>query len=448
MADIEAFHGLRYDLGHVGALSSVIAPPYDVIDAEMQKELYEKHPANVVRLILNRSEPGDDDTAKYERAGRFLKNWQREGVLQAENQASIYVYHQVFTENGQEFVRGGFMCRTRLEPFGEGQIYPHEQTHSAAKADRLRLINACQANLSQIFGLFPDESNAARTLLDQAIQGETPLEAVDHLGVTHRVWPIHDVDIVTQLSSIMGPKPIFIADGHHRYETACNYRQQLIDEQGELPANHPANFVLMMCVSMSDPGMIVLPTHRLFRGAPELTSDEISQKLEGLFDTRIAGEGSDLAELLWTEIETDDDQGKIALFSGKDERWVVAQINDQGRQRMAEIATDQSDDWRGLGVSILHRLVMEECLQARDLPKPMYVHSVPEVVEALDSGDTTGRDATGQMGQGGKFPLAALVMPATLEHVRAISENGERMPAKSTYFYPKLLSGLVINPVA
>lgn len=447
MANIEAFHGLRYDLGHVGPLSDVIAPPYDVIDSDMQTELYEKHPSNVVRLILNRSEPGDSETTRYERAARFLKNWQREGVLQSENQASIYVYHQVFTENGVEFTRGGFMCRTRLERFGEGNIYPHEQTHSAAKADRLRLINACRANLSQIFGLYPDEANETRELLDKAIQGITPLEATDHLGVVHRVWPVQDVPTTTQLAALMGPKPIFIADGHHRYETACNFRQQMIDELGELPSDHPANFVLMMCVSMSDPGMIVLPTHRLFRGAPELTSDELVGKLSQYFDTRVAGEGTDLAQMLWEDIETADDQGRLALFSGKDERWVAAQIQDAGRARMKELAPDQSDDWRGLGVSILHRLVMEDCLGATDLPKPMYVHSINEVIEGLDAGDTTGRDATGQMGQGGKFPLAALVMPATLDHVRAISEHGERMPAKSTYFYPKLLSGLVINPV-
>ncbi len=447
MANIEAFHGLRYDLGHVGALSDVIAPPYDVIDSQMQTELYEKHPANVVRLILNRAEPGDDDNSRYERAARFLKNWQREGVMQAENQASVYVYHQVFSENGVEYTRGGFMCRTRLERFGEGKIYPHEQTHSAAKADRLRLISACKANLSQIFGLYPDEANETRSLLDEAIVGKTPLEATDHLGVVHRVWPVSDSPTITRLVGIMGPKPIFIADGHHRYETACNYRDKLVEEQGPLPDDHPANFVLMMCVSMSDPGMIVLPTHRLFRGAPELSSDEIVARLGDSFDSRVAGEGTDLAETLWAEIEEANLQGNIAIYSGQDERWVMAKINETGQARMRELAADQSDDWRGLGVSILERLIMQECLGATDLPKPMYVHSIDEVITNLDRGDTTGRDATGQMGSGGKFPLAALVMPATLEHVRAISEHGERMPAKSTYFYPKLLSGIVINPV-
>ena len=325
MPTIQAFHGLRYDLAHVGSLSNVVAPPYDVIDEEMQEALYKQHPANVVRLILNRAEPGDDENSRYERAAKFLRNWQREGALQSEGQAAIYVYKQTFTEDGQEYSRSGFMCRTLLERFGEGKIYPHEETHSAAKADRLKLTTACKANLSQIFGLFPDPENEAMRLLDDAIEGMTPLEATDHLGVVHRLWSVTDVETISKLRAIMDPKPTFIADGHHRYETACNYRDQL----GDLPPEHPANYVLMMCVGMSDPGMIVLPTHRMFRGVPELSSDELVAKLGDCFQTRIAGEGADLATPLWDEIVVEDDQGTIAFFCAKDERWVMAKVTDE-----------------------------------------------------------------------------------------------------------------------
>ncbi len=444
MPTIQAFHGIRFDLGHVGALSDVVAPPYDVITEEMQKELYEKHPANTVRLILNRSEPGDESgDERYGRAAQFLKNWQREGVLQRDSHPAVYCYQQTFEWAGQHFTRSGFMSRVRLEPFGTGKIYPHEETHSAAKADRLKLLNACKTNLSQIFGVFPDEQNEVRGLLDEAIDGSTPIEATDHLGVIHRLWPITDVTTIGRLSALVDPKPIFVADGHHRYETACNYRAQL----GELPDDHPANFVLMMCVGMSDPGMIVLPTHRLFRGLPAMSSEELVHKLGEHFTTRVAGEGRQLASTIWDEIEMEDEQGTLGLFTSQDERWVVAKISQAGRERMSVIAPDHSRDWQALGVSILHRLLVETLLGAHDLPKPMYVHSVEEVIAGLESGDTVGRDATGQQGAGGQFPLAALVMPATLEHVRSISENNERMPAKSTYFYPKLLSGLVFNPV-
>ena len=181
MADVSAFRGVRYDLGHVGSLSNVVAPPYDVIDAGLQQQLYEKHPANVVRLILNRDEPGDDEhNNRYTRAARLYRQWQRDGVLFTEADPAIYVYHQVFTEGGTTYTRRGFMGRVRLERFGEGSIYPHEETHGSAKADRLKLWTACRANLSQIFGLYPDDANEAQDILERAIAGVAPLEATDH----------------------------------------------------------------------------------------------------------------------------------------------------------------------------------------------------------------------------------------------------------------------------
>jgi uncharacterized protein (DUF1015 family) len=432
MPDIQAFRGLRYDLGHVGSLSDVIAPPYDVIGPELQDKLYKKHPANVIRLILNRDEPGDDETNnRYTRAARFLKNWRSEGVLFSEADPAVYVYHQRFDHGGKTFTRRGVMARVRLERFGEGKIYPHEETMSGPKQDRLLLTRACKTNLSQIFGLYPDPASEAQELLERAVAGQTPLECTDHLGVVHRMWPISDVKTITALSGLLGPKPIFIADGHHRYETACNYRDELA-ARGPLDPNHPANFVLMMCIGMNDPGMIVLPTHRLFRGLPAMDSAELAAKLGDAFTSRVAGEGSDLANTVWQEIESAADQGSIGFFTQKDERWVVAKITPAGRQRMAQVAADHSDDWRDLGVAVLHRLVIENLLGAKDLPKPTYVHLVQEVVDELDGGD---------------YPLAALVMPATLDHIESVSKSFERMPAKSTYFYPKLLSGLVLNPL-
>lgn len=459
MPAISAFRGIRYDLGHVGSLSNVIAPPYDVIDADLQRALYDKHPANVVRLILNKDEPGDDEHAnRYTRAARLLRNWQRENVLFTESDPAIYVYHQVFDEAGTTYTRRGFMCRVRLERFGEGSIYPHEETHGAAKADRLKLWGACKANLSQIFGLYPDETNEAQRVLEAAIVGVTPLEATDHLGVVHRIWPVTDVATITAVTAAMGERPVYIADGHHRYETACNLRDQMASEQGgSLPYDHPANHVLMMCVSMSDPGMLVLPTHRLFRGLAPISSSELAQRLGEFFTTENAGTGPDRARSLWQEIELEGDQGTLGIFTAADDQWTLARLTDAGRKKMAEISTDHSSDWQGLGVSILHRLMMETLLVGREqnganreqskLPAPKYVRDIDEVVAGLSLGDEKGRDATGQAGTGGRFELAALVMPATVEHIRAISGHGERMPAKSTYFYPKLLSGLVINPL-
>jgi uncharacterized protein (DUF1015 family) len=430
MPDIQPFRGLRYNLGQVGSLSDVIAPPYDVIDEAFQEALYKKHPCNVVRLILNRQEPGDDEqNNRYRRAKRFVKNWREEGVLFQEQHPAIYVYHQVFTCLGQEYTRRGFMAGCKAEPFGKGSVFPHEQTMSGPKIDRLMLTSVCKMNMSQVFGLYPDEENKAQAILEKAIEGETPVEATDHLGVVHRLWAVTDPSVLSEVVKEMAQRPVFIADGHHRYETACNYRRQLADA-GELTSDHPGNDVLMMFVAMEDPGLFVLPTHRLFPGLPDLTSTELIEKLGDCFQTHVLGEGPELAEEAWGELETCDQQNLLALYARADDKWVRAELTEAGRRKLAEVAEDHHPEWQELGVSILHRLVIETLLEQPNPPKPKYVHLVEEVVEGLKSGD---------------YPLAALVMPATVDHIKSLSLMGERMPPKSTYFYPKLISGLVFK---
>jgi uncharacterized protein (DUF1015 family) len=448
MPEIQAFRGVRYNLGRVGNLSDVVTPPYDVIDAKLQDYFYKRHPNNFIYIDLNKIEPGDDDERnnRYTRAAKFYKQWRDEGVLVQEADPAVYVYHQEYTVEGKTYVRRGFLCHQKLSRFGEGQVFPHEETLPAAKVDRLMLTVTTKAQMSPIFGLYPDAECEAQNLLDEAVAGKTPLVATDHLGVVHRMWPVTDVSVISKLSAIMGPKPMFIADGHHRYETACNYKQQVYDS-GFLSPTHPANYTLMMCVAMDDPGLIVMPTHRLFRakgpaadgkpvelppGQLELSSEELAAKLKPCFTCRPAGEGSDAAADVWEDVETSGRQGAIGLYAKKDNRWLIATVTKEGHARMAEVAKEHGDEWRGLGVSLLHRLIVEDILGCKQMPKPKYVHLIEEVVDGLKTDE---------------FPLAAVVMPATVEHIRTISLGGERMPAKSTYFYPKLLSGLVINPL-
>jgi uncharacterized protein (DUF1015 family) len=432
MPEIQAFRGIRYDLGHVGSLSDVVAPPYDVIGPDLQEQLYKRHPCNVVRLILNRQEPGDDEANnRYTRARKFFRNWQSEGVLFTEADPAIYVYHQEFAVAGQTHTRHGFMARIRLPRSGEAVVFPHEQTMRGPKIDRLMLTAVCQANFSQIFGLYPDPESQVQILLDEAVAEVMPVEATDDLGGVHRLWPVSNVEVISAVASRMASKPIFIADGHHRFETACEYRDQVYDS-GFLAPDHPANFVLMMCVATEDPGLVVLPTHRLFRGLPPITAIDLESKLGDCFTTRRIGSGPELAPAVWEDVETADDQGTLAFYTREDQQWLIATLTDAGRGKMAEIASDHDEAWRALGVSILHRLVVDTLLAPPELPKPRYVYLVEEVLDALRTGE---------------FPLAALVMPATVDDVRTISLGGERMPPKSTYFYPKLLSGLVINPL-
>jgi uncharacterized protein (DUF1015 family) len=439
MPSVAPLRGLRYDPKHVGALSQVIAPPYDVIDAGLQQRLYERHPANVIRLELNRPEPGDDARSNpYTRAARFLKEWREQGVLMQEPAAALYVYHQEFEVEGVKHVRRGVMARVRLERFGTGNIHPHEETMSGPKQDRLLLTRACRANLSQVFGLYPDPQGEVQELLDRSVAGQPPVEAIDHLGVRSWMWPMTNEAVAARVAGLLGPRPVFIADGHHRYETACTYRDEVAAAYAEshggepLPSDHPANFVLMMLVGMSDPGLLVLPTHRLFVQPAVTTAAELASRLGDCFATAPAGRGPAEAENVWLEIETADQQGTIGLYTAGDQAWTLASVTAAGRARMDQVAADHGPAWRSLGVSLLHRLVIGELLAAHEIPTPGYVHLVREVVEGLESG---------------RHPLAALVMPASVEDIKRVSQTGERMPAKSTYFYPKLASGLVFNPL-
>ena len=462
--EITPLAGYRYNLAKIGNLDDVIAPPYDVIDEKFQDELYRKHPNNVIRLILEKMYPTDSAVDnRYTRTAKTLAAWKENDILLQDKRPAIYVYHQIYTVldsegKSKEYTRKGFMCGCRAVPFGYGMVYPHEITMSGPKLDRLMLRTACKMNFSQIFGLYPDKDAVSDTahksdggvgggvqsiLEDALVQGKytESASATDHLGVVSKMWVVEDEEIIKQVVAAMAPKPIFIADGHHRYETACNYRQQL-DDMGLLNSEHPANYVLMVCVAMEDPGLIVLPTHRLFpvpadgkeigTGLPVLTSKELAARLDGCFKLEHVGDGVSDAPKVWQRIEQEQRQDAIGLYTPKDGCWSLTSLTEAGKAKMDDIAQDHHPEWRELGVSLLHRLIVETLLEVPEPPKPEYVHLVDEVMSELRTKD---------------YSLAALVMPATVEHIRTLSLLGDRMPAKSTYFYPKLIAGFVFNPL-
>ncbi len=433
MPEIQAFRGIRYNLGQVGSLSDVVAPPYDTIGSELQEELYKKHPCNIVRLELNRPEPGDDEANNsYIRAAKFFKSWLNQGVLVQEAVPSLYVYHQHFNLEGRDHIRRGFMARMRLQRFGEGMVFPHEQTLRAPKIDRLMLTAVCKANFSQIFALYPDPAGEVQPILEETISDKIPLEATDHLGVIHRLWPVTDVGVIGRVCALMGPKPVFIADGHHRYETACDYRDQVYDS-GALRPDHPANYVLTMLVALEDPGLVIMPTHRLFRGLGALNALRLQENLEPYFSVRhvLTGLEEGIREV-WEDISTASVPVALGFFTRIDETWTIAELTEQGQAKMDEVAADHHEPWRRLAVSVLHRLVIEHLLGGNNLPSPTFVHRLEEVVEGCRKGE---------------YELVALVPPVGIAQVRDVSLTGERLPPKTTYFYPKLLAGLVINPL-
>jgi uncharacterized protein (DUF1015 family) len=433
MPDIRPFRGVRYDMAQVGTMSGVVAPPYDVIDPELQDRLYGASPFNIIRLELNRAEPNDTpERNRYTRAAGFLKDWLRQGVLREDPAAALYVYHQTFAVEGRTHTRKGFLARVRLEPFGQGRIYPHEQTLSGPKADRLALYQATGFNLSPIFGLYPDPTAEVQAAVEAGLRDRTPLEATDHLGVVNRFWPVTDARAHTAVQGLMGPRPIFIADGHHRYETGLKYlAEQTAAGAGAVSGpDNPARFCLMMLVGLSDSGLLILPTHRLVSGLAGLTAEALADRLAPEFDVRIVGAGATAGRAAWSAIEEGGDQDTLGFGTVADGRWLTARLRSDAT--MDALAPEHRPEWRALGVSILHVLVLETLLRPVGIASCRYVHLLDEVLADVDD---RGCD------------LACLVPPAAMEHVEAIASNRETMPPKSTYFYPKLLSGLVLNPL-
>ncbi len=433
MAEIRAFRGYRYDLGRVGSLADVIAPPYDVIDPGQQQALYERSPYNVIRLILNKEQPTDTAADnRYTRAAESLRTWLADDVLLQDSARSIYAYNQEFEVEGKSYTRRGFLTRVRLEPFGSGRIFAHEETMPGPRADRLKLFHATGMNLSPIFGIYPDPDGAVQQALDSATARALPLQATDHLGVVSKLWPVSDQHVVSTVTGLLGPKPIFIADGHHRYETGLRYLEEK-RAAGEVRDDEaPANFILMMLVSMNDPGLIILPTHRLVSAIPELRADQLAAILKPHFQVEKVGEGERGARDAWELIEADGGQGLLGFGTVADGIWQTARL--LKTDVMAQLASNHSEAWRGLAVSVLHVLALDHLLAPALNAKPecKYVHLLSEVLAA-----TAAKECR----------LAVLVPPATMSDVHQIAGNLEKMPPKSTYFYPKLLSGLVFNPL-
>jgi uncharacterized protein (DUF1015 family) len=427
MAEIQPFRAYRYDPGRVGSFADVIAPPYDVIDDALRSRLMRRHPNNVVIVDLPRPEPGDGDANTcYQRAGRTLKDWVRDGILKQDSARSLYVYNQEFEAEGRRHVRRGFLARVRVQPFSHGTILPHEETFAGPKADRLRLMEATGMNLSPVFGLYSDAGREVQSLLDAATAGQPPAEATDDLGVVGRLWPVSDQHVISQVAGLMGPRTVLIADGHHRYETSVAYRDGALGAEVNQQGDEPARYTLMHFVAMQDPGLIVLPTHRLVRGVGRLDAAGLTRALEAHFSTQPV----DSPSAAWDQLSIEVGQGGLG-FGLPDGTWAVARPKDLSI--MAELAPDHGRDWRTLSVSVLHRLVLGRLLRPTGVTFEIdYVHLLGESADALAAN---------------RCELAVLVPASTVAEVESLAAQKEKMPQKSTYFYPKLQTGFVFNPL-
>ena len=440
MAKIVPFRALRYNPDQIGDPAAVMAPPYDVISPSLQEDLYRRSPFNVVRLILGKTSPDDTaETNRYSRAAADFATWQEQGVLARDSEPSLYLYDQTYTlEDGSIVTRKGFIALTRLEDFSSGVVKPHEKTLAGPKADRLLLTRACQANFSPIFSLYSDPSCALETLGQQFKNTPPALAVADDDGVRHSLWPVDDPSFVDRVKDLLDNKPLFIADGHHRYETALNYRDEMRAAHPHFTGKEAFNFVLMYFANMDDQGMTIFPTHRVIHSLADFSVATFVQKLGDDFllseETIDSTDSAALAALRQRLAVAGQSRRTLGLYLGKG-RFLSLTLEDE--KRMDRLFDPRAPAaLRTLDVSILHRLILEQYLnitvQAQEAQSNLrYCKGFSEPFAQVDRGE----------GQ-----LAFLLNPTRMSEVRDVANAGEKMPQKSTYFYPKLLSGLVINP--
>lgn len=421
------FPGVRYDAEKIGSIEAVVAPPYDVISPEQRVLLCSQHACNVANLTLGQEKQDDTDSEnRYTRAGKLLSQWQREGALRQDDSPAYYVYDQEFGINGTTYTRRAFFAAVRLEPFGR-RILPHEETMPGPRADRLRLIKACPANLSPIFGLYPDAGREIAALLDEGI-GTPEVSFVDTTGIRQTLWRLDDPGINARISELMADKPIYIADGHHRYETALLYRDLADQAEGGLAPNDPRNFVMIASVALSDPGLVVLPAHRVIGGIEGFDVAAMLDRLAARFNIAAVDAAAPVPAML------EGMKGRkhtFGIYSGG-KAWTISLKN----EAMAdENPVERSQAWKRLDVSVLVGLILDDTLgfTHEDLSDPRRVAYVKDDAAAAELVDSN------------QYQFACYLNPTGLHELETIAQGGERMPPKSTYFYPKLLTGLVMR---
>jgi len=434
------FRGVRYNPAEVGRLDDVVTQPYDKIDTSLQRTYYDRHACNFVRIIRGLDESDDNEREnKYTRAAAFLESWLTDGILVLDEKPAIYAYHQEYnTPGGERLVRKGFVALGGLEDFSEGGVKPHERTLAGPKADRFKLMMQTGAQFGQIFMLYSDPEMRINRMLDHAIGGLDPLiEVVDDFGETHRLWAITDPKIARQIAEEMENRPVFIADGHHRYETSLEVRNKMREAGRRCEGAESFENRLMTFVNLDDRGLTVFPTHRLVYNVESESVLSLVERAGDLFDVQefpIADNIQDALDTLLDRMrETGRSTNAIGLYLGGADRFVLLSLRDKQALNRATGGSG-CEAWNSLDVNVLHVLLMDRLLgvTTADLENQTKVNYERHAV-----------DAVGAV-QSGKYQLCFLLNPTRVEQVRDVAAAGEKMPQKSTDFYPKLLSGLVM----
>ena len=442
MAILAPFRGITYNFEAGLDLSKLVTPPYDVISDEEQEFYYQSDPHNIIRLILGKRKIGDIDwDNQYTRAAEFFRKWQREGILVRSENPCIYLTSLTYRPGFGEPLRTrwGIIAVIRIEDETSGVILPHEKTFSAHKDDRLKLMRSCNAQFSPIFGLYEDPGN---NILDACLVGADPEPRISfdfRDGTKHRMWILNNDSLFRELAAFMSEKRIFIADGHHRYETSRNFRNIMRERHGRRPAGRSYEYVMMYLSSMNDKGLTILPSHRLIKTVPGFDLESFLKTLTTWFNIREypfsdAGISRDCMNLR-TEIRDLGQQDTVIAFCINPVRkFYIFSLKPDAREK---ISGDIHPSLKKLDVIVLSRLVLREALgfSKEDLDDTENFHYQSDMETAVTDVIS------------GTYRMAFLLNPTKIEHVMEIAGNSLVMPRKSTYFYPKVLTGLVINEI-
>lgn len=440
MARIAPFRGLLYNPKKIDNLRDVVTPPYDVISRQEQDIFYETHPHNVIRLILGRASATDTETANwYTRAANDFSRWQTENVLVRDKSPALYYTEMDYSADGREMTRCGLIALVGLEDFDKGVILPHERTFSATKTERLRLMETCHANFCPIFSLYPDRENRVVNSLKENARGKRPdIDFKDQNGLLHRLWRVVDPEVINAVAKEMAVKPLYIADGHHRYETALNYRNRRLAENPGLREDASCNFVMMYLCSMHDPGLTVLPAHRLINDLPKERLDTFLDRACSFFDVETFN-GSDRKKTetaFLDALRSHSGKGNsIGVFTKESDALHIVHLREGVIENL--FGDRLPAPLRRLDVTILTQVILKKVLEfdEKDLDDERmisYTSKIPEALKAV---------------RGCECTVAFIMNPTKIEQVQEIADARLVMPRKSTYFYPKVITGLVLNKI-
>ncbi|ETR71984.1 MAG: phosphatase [Candidatus Magnetoglobus multicellularis str. Araruama] len=439
MAIVKPFRGIRYNTEKLD-ISKVVTPPYDVISEEEQDAYYSCDPYNIIRLILGKKFGNDNQKQnRYSRALECYETWQSNSYLLRDNDPALYLTNMKFSTGDEQYNRYGLIALVKLESFDSGVVRPHEKTFSKVKADRLQLMMSCHANFSPIFSLFSDHDSSILNTMLASIENQPPEIAFeDDRQQSHELWRILDPQVHATIQKAMADKPLFIADGHHRYETALQYLNVLEEEQGQLPDTHPARYVMMYLSSMDDPGLVILPAHRQVTTIPDNQLKNFLNKATQYFDIKSLPFDKNTKSKVMTQFIQGLIDGKnlhrLGCYDKNHSAFILLTIKPEVLASEHQIEPALRD----LDVTILTQIIFERILEMDqqkqdDENQITYTTSIQQAIDNVDQG---------------KCDMAMLLNATRIEQVRAVANASLTMPRKSTYFYPKVITGLVMNDLS